>query len=365
MATAVLNDLGIKVLTPSGYQDFSAINRIEQEARIKITLENGAILESSFNHPFKDKNGVFVLAKNFIVGEYIDTVDGLSCINSINLILENSALFDLLDVSNGNEYYTNGAISHNCEFLSSDPLLIESIRSLEMLRASMPPDYEEEQFKFWGLLDRARYLVGADVSEGLGKDYSTIEVFDAVTLEQVAEFRDQNTNEPELYDKLKWIFNKLISKKHPRTGKVPEVFWSYENNAQGKVISTLYDRDIAFPDVELISVGDKRGMNTNVSTKAEASKLFKKMVEQHGGLKVKSKPLVVELQNYVKATNMGTYKAKPGATDDLISSCLIVTRLLKYLSTYDDDAFDKLYRGAPAGESTDPSEEYEPLPMSF
>lgn len=362
---AIINDLGIEVLTPTGYQSFSAINEVIKPARTKIELLDGTVLEASLNHPFMDKNGVFVLAKNFIVGEAIQTVTGLHRIVSIEYILEESVLYDLLDVGNGHAYYTNGAVSHNCEFITSDPVLIDSRHAREMLAACYAPDeIDEKNFKIWGRLNRSRYLVGADVSEGLGKDFSTIQVFCGDTLEQVAEMRDQNCDEAGTYEALKHIFKKLLRYKDPRTGKPPEILWSYENNAQGKVISTLYDRDMDFPDVELVTVGEKRGMQTNVATKADASKLFKKLIEQLGGYKIKSKELVEEIQNYVRATNQGTYRAKTGSTDDLISSTLIVTRIMKYLAAHDDVAFDILYRGLPAGETDNtPGMDQEPMPM--
>jgi hypothetical protein len=254
-----------------------------------------------------------------------------------------------------------------CEFVSSDPLLIDSRHAREMERATYAPDeVDEKGVKWWGKRNRSRYMVGGDVSEGLGKDYSTLQIFCADTLEQVGEFRDQHTDEAGLFEVMKHVFNKLLKHKDPRTGRPPEVMWSYENNAQGKVISTLYDRDSDFPDVELISVGEKRGMQTNVATKAEASKLFKKMIEQQGGYKVKSKELVEEIKNYVRATNQGTYKAKTGSTDDLISSTLIITRIYKFLANHDDEAFDRLYRGAPAGETDNSHQgDIEPMPFGF
>jgi hypothetical protein len=252
-----------------------------------------------------------------------------------------------------------------CQFVSSDPLLIDSRHARDMEAACYEPDEVDEQgVKWWGTLNRARFMVGLDVSEGLGKDYSTLQVFDIDTLEQVAEYRDQNTDEAGLYEIGKHVFKKLLRHKQQRTGKPPEILWSYENNAQGKVISTLYERDAEFPDVELITVGEKRGMQTNVATKAEASKHFKKLIEQLGGYKIKSKDLVEELKNYVRATNKGTYRAKTGSTDDLISSCLIVTRIFKHLANYDDEAFDRLYRGLPAGETDNTDQmDMEPMPM--
>lgn len=254
-----------------------------------------------------------------------------------------------------------------CEFISSDPVLIDSRTARELEKGCYAPDeVDEKGIRWWGKLARSRFAVGLDVSEGLGKDYSTMQIFDLDTLEQVGEFRDQHVDEAGLYEVAKFAMRKLLGRKDPRTGKPPEIMWSYENNAQGKVISTLYDRDLDFPDVELITVGEKRGMQTNVATKAEASKLFKKLVEQAGGYKIKSKALIEEIKNYVRATNQGTYKAKTGSTDDLISSTLIITRIYKFLANHDDEAFDRLYRGAPAGETDNtPQGDMEPMPIGI
>ena len=61
-----------------------------------------------------------------------------------------------------------------------------------------------------------------------------------------------------------------------------------------------------------------------------------------GGLKIKSRLLIFELKNYVAAG--ASYAAKHGATDDLISAMLIIMRMLKQLSEYEPEVFDKLYR---------------------
>jgi hypothetical protein len=231
---------------------------------------------------------------------------------------------------------------YNCEFISSDPLLINTLKLNSM--KGIPPIFEEEGIKFWAPIDARRtYLIGMDVAEGLGKDFGVIQLFDD-RLEQVAEFRNNKLSEAKLYDKLKALIKYML--KHKLNGKPPTIMWSFENNSCGKVISTLYYNDANFPDeAELISIGEKLGMNTNVSTKAEACKDLKRLIEQANGMTIHSAEMINELKNYAQKGRAGTYEAKAGATDDLISGTLIVTRLFKYVGSYDDAAFNKLYRG--------------------
>ncbi len=51
---------------------------------------------------------------------------------------------------------------------------------------------DETNFHIWKLPEKGRsYIIGVDVARGDGKDYSTIQVFDVETLEQVAEYRER------------------------------------------------------------------------------------------------------------------------------------------------------------------------------
>jgi hypothetical protein len=51
---------------------------------------------------------------------------------------------------------------------------------------------DETSFHIWKLPEKNKsYIIGVDVARGDGKDYSTIQVLDVETLEQVAEFRDK------------------------------------------------------------------------------------------------------------------------------------------------------------------------------
>jgi hypothetical protein len=230
---------------------------------------------------------------------------------------------------------------YECEFLSSEELLINSIK-LNALQ-SKDPLFEEQGIKFWEHINpRKSYIVGVDISEGLGKDYSVIQIFDD-NMMQVGEYRSNAISEAKLYDKIVALFKYMLSFK--AQGKSPTISWSYENNSIGKVITTLYNSDANFPEAELISQGSKLGMNTNLQTKSEACKDLKRMVEQVNPLVINSKFVITELKNYIQKGSGKTYEAKKGSTDDTISAILICVRIYKVIASYDDKAFQKLYRG--------------------
>jgi hypothetical protein len=75
----------------------------------------------------------------------------------------------------------------------------------------------------------------------------------------------------------------------------------------------------------------RKGFNTTNKAKITACNKFKILVES-GRMKIRSKPLVSELKTFV--ANGTSYAAKPGETDDLVMSSLLVVRMLMLLQTY-------------------------------
>lgn len=257
-----------------------------------------------------------------------------------------------------------------CEFLSSDPLLIKSM-VLTRLKGT-EPIMVEKGFKFWKEINPNKtYVLGSDVAEGTENDFSTIQVFELDTLEQVIEYRSNKINETQLYDAIKWIIERILSVRDPRTRKKASLYWSFENNAAGASIVTLLYNDEKFPEeAELVSgKGEKRpGMRTVNKTKMEACRNFKNLVEKsHNGFVINSKDLIVEMKNYISTG--ASYAAKKGSTDDLISGSLIVTRVIKYLADFEPGVFEKLYKSEEefdASETSDSRDIYdEPVPFSM
>ena len=56
-------------------------------------------------------------------------------------------------------------------------------------------------------------------------------------------------------------------------------------------------------------------------------------------MKIHSKPLISELKDFV-ASGV-SYKGKPGQHDDLVSACLLMTRMMQVLANFDPKIFER------------------------
>jgi hypothetical protein len=248
----------------------------------------------------------------------------------------------------------------DCEFLSSDSLLIDPIK-LNQIR-SMNPIFEQEEFKFFVCEEELSripiFLVGVDPATGSGGDASVIQVFSFPELKQIAEFRSNKMIIPFLYKKITWILDRLTSIKH-RQNMRPEVFWSFERNSIGEAISALYFNDDKQNEyAELVSdEKGKFGMYTSGKTKIQAALKLKTLVEKVTGITICSDHLLFEFKNY--ASKGKSYEAKQGATDDAVAATLITIRILDYLAKFNDAAHQKVFDYEYA------EEEDEPMPFTI
>ena len=228
---------------------------------------------------------------------------------------------------------------YECEFLSSDALLINSmvLTSLTPIIEKIKPITEVRGIKFYKqIIKGGTYLIGVDPATGTGRDFSVIEVFEFPTMEQVAEFRSNSMSSAFLYQKLKNLI-KFIEKEDTT------IYFSVENNGVGEGVIALYEADETPPEnAEFVSeTGKKRyGMTTTKKVKMRACLILKELVEK-ANLRINSFHLLTELKSYVR--RLGSYSAQRGSTDDAISAVLVVVRLIQEMATYEQDAYDKLY----------------------
>jgi hypothetical protein len=250
-----------------------------------------------------------------------------------------------------------------CEFLSSDALLINSLK-LQQIAPSMV-HHTDMGFKFWvpeeelGGIGKT-YLVSCDPSTGTGGDFSVIEVFEFPSLNQVAEFRTNDVNIALLYAKLKWIVLKLSE------GGVKgrsEVIWTFERNGIGEALAALYQNDEKQPEhAELFcDAPGKYGIFTSGKTKVLSCLQLKQLVEKTtNGLHINSELLLFELKNFV--AKGGSYEAKSGATDDAVMATVGIVRLLKRLSEWNEEAFKRVNEYVEPSDSSDAFGD-EPVPF--
>lgn len=247
---------------------------------------------------------------------------------------------------------------YECEFLSSEALLIDSRKLLEL--KPQEPIKEYRDFKFWApIYPENAYIVTVDPSTGSGCDYSVIDVYHFPTLEQVAQLRTNDLPSPQLYSRLKWVLKGLEN-------KACDVYFTIENNGVGEGLIALYEAD-EHPPEDSMFVGDETkrpGMSTIGRSKLKSCIVYKELIESDR-IKLNSPQTILELKTYIRKA--GSYQAQPGATDDCVSAGLLLGRVLHEISTYEEDAFDTMYRVNDDGEvyHIADMESYGSNPISF
>lgn len=261
---------------------------------------------------------------------------------------------------------------YECEFLSSDQLLIDTTILQQLTnRDIIDPIREVNGFKFWDEIKQGNtYIVGIDPATGTGNDFTVIQVFQFPSMIQIAEFRSNTMSSPDVYRKLKWLLDTI----EQRSGIV---YFSVENNGVGEGIIALYLNDDNPPEFsEFISEDSanggrgRPGFSTNGRKKMKACVDVKQMLES-GKMVLRSSVDIKEFKNFVRKRE--SYQAQVGSTDDCICAILICIRILTEIASFEQSAFDKLYSYQGDEYQNDPynenpassSEDDEPLPFVF
>jgi len=223
----------------------------------------------------------------------------------------------------------------DCEFIINDETLIAPIHLMGL--EGEEPSERTGQVRWFGTVHPDHlYVVSWDPSLGTGGDYAAMEVFDATTMSQIAEWKHNKTTIPEQVR----IFAEMIKVLEEKVGEQNNIYYSVENNTIGEaaLISIAdYGEDnikgVFLSEDKKAGVGRRyrKGFNTTNKSKLAACSKFKTLLEQNR-LTVKSKPLISELKNFV-ASGTG-YAAKPGEHDDLVMATVLAVRMLQQIQNY-------------------------------
>ena len=244
---------------------------------------------------------------------------------------------------------------HCCEFIIDEETLIDSIVLSEL--EGVDPLWKSGQVRWYKRPAPGHiYVTALDPSLGTGGDAAAIQVFEADTTEQIAEWRHNRTPIPEQIKLLAAINREIIE----HTREPNNLYYSLENNTIGEaalislaefgednVLGTLLSEPKALGSTRRY----RRGFNTTNKTKLNACSKLKNLLENKR-LKIRSVNLISELKTYVASG--GSYAAKIGETDDLVAATLLAVRLFQHLQNYHVD-IDAQIR--------DHSEEIEPMPF--
>jgi hypothetical protein len=227
----------------------------------------------------------------------------------------------------------------DCEFVINDETLIAPIKLMDL--EGIEPIRKTGQVRWYQEpKPHGMYIVALDPSLGTGGDPAAIQVFEAGTTEQVAEWRHNKTDVPTQIR----IMVDIIKELHSVTRDDKSIYYSVENNTLGEAalisIAEYGEENIPgyfLSDNSVTGSSGRRfrkGFNTTNKSKITACNKFKILVES-GRMKIRSRSLVSELKNFV--AHGTSYAAKPGETDDLVMSSLLAVRMLMMLQTYHSD----------------------------
>ena len=224
-----------------------------------------------------------------------------------------------------------------CEFIINDETLIAPAKLIDL--QGHEPLYKTGQVRWFQRPREGRtYVVALDPSLGTGGDASAIQVFEAETTEQVAEWRHNRTPIPEQVR----ILANICAHINETVNDPQKVYFSIENNTIGEAALISID-EYGEENIQGYFLSDphnggnrryRKGFNTTNKPKLAACNKLKTLIES-GRMKIRSASLVSELKTFVAAGV--SYAAKVGETDDLVMSSVLAVRMLQLLQTYDSD----------------------------
>ena len=243
-----------------------------------------------------------------------------------------------------------------CEFIINDETLIAPAKLLDL--EAVEPLYKTGEVRWYDHIKKDNiYVVALDPSLGTGGDYAAIQIFEANTTKQVGEWRHNKTPIPRQVK----ILSEICDHIHSITNDNNSSYYSVENNTIGEAVLISIDewgeeniKGYFLSDNSVINTSGRRfrkGFNTTPKSKLASCAKLKNLIESNR-MKLSSRPLISELKTFVSSGV--SYAAKPGETDDLVMSTVLVVRMLQTLQGFYAD-LDKQIR--------DHGETIEPMPF--
>lgn len=336
---------GIKILTPNGWSNFDGVIKHPAQLVTTIVLETCSITGTSDHNIFYSLTEKKPIS-DYKIGDVVYAHDRFEKVVNIYKDIKKSEVYDILNVEKNNQFYCNGILVSNCEFMGESDTLIDAIKlkNLSQSVLSRKPLFTQMDFNFYKNLEAGkRYIIGVDTCMGSSGDYAAIQIFEFPGFIQIAEWcsntKDQNEQLRIVRDIIKWMYSSLIKLER----RSPEIFWSVENNSSAEgFICTLKERGgphIYIPEAQLISDDGKRyGIATTSKSRPLACSKLKIYLE-NGQMIINSKAFIRQLNFFVNIG--GKYQAKIGENDDLITSAMVA--ILVYLKMKDKVSFDQPY----------------------
>jgi hypothetical protein len=311
-----LNNKGLTIKTHNGYKKFDGIQKLHKKC-IEISTTNIKLSCSETHLICVDvDNMLFENANKLSLDDHIYTVNGYESVVSITE-LGMIDVYDILGVEESSSYFTNGILSHNCQFLDTgDASLNEEL--FDRLKAECcDPKHilKEGKYKIWEEYDPEHiYAIGGDVAEGVGLDASVLEIFDITNpleIVQVAEYHNNMIGPAEFTNEIVDIAshwgNPLLL---------------IERNNQGSGVCDnlanihMYQNLVSW-GAKVAHKNHQNGMISHINTKHRAVTNQRYFVNETEAVKFRSLECLKEFKTFVRYPN-GSWKAKSGEYDDRV-----------------------------------------------
>jgi len=309
---------GYKILSPTGFVNFTGIQKVYKPFYHHIIFDDDTEIKCSCNHPFGELK---ITAENLKLGDILNNKK----IVYNEIVEEGIWLYDPIDVEDGNLYYANNIISHNCEFLGSVDTLIAASK-LRTLAFDTPISSNKGLDVYETPSSKSEYIITADVSRGIGGDYSAFIVFDITTLPYkiVAKYRN-NEIKPMLFPN---VIND-VARAYNNAYVLCEV------NDVGDQVASILNYDLEYPNVLMCSMrgragqivgqgfsGNKTqlGIKMSITVKKVGCQNLKQLIEDDK-LMFRDYEIISELTTFIQKKQ--SFEADDGFHDDLVM-CLVI-----------------------------------------
>jgi len=328
--SVVLNNKNYKIQSPEGFVDFLGVNKITKDSYYHLKFSDGSELKCSEDHPIMSIDGI-VRAKHLNKKTQIENTSDGCFLVSKRLIKKKIELFDIVNSGTKHTYYSNGIVSHNCEFIGSSNTLISAQKLQQMVY--IDPLYEHDKMKIYqhpirevdgdGLTDHI-YAMTVDVSEGKNLDSSAFSVFDIsqTPYKQVASYHSSSIS-PVLFPTVIYNAAKMYN----------DAYVLVEINNTPQVADTLHI-DLEYENLWKIFTGNKkpqqlsagfaRGVQLGLKMSAQVKRIGcsnLKMLIEGDKLIINDFDTIAELTTFVGQKN--SFAAEEGANDDLAMTLVI------------------------------------------
>lgn len=305
-----------QIETPYGFKDFDGIGKIVEKQiliRFVLNFNNNEYIDVNEGHTFivegKDINAI-----DIVIGDRLETKNGLKFVTNIQLLEKKDYVYDILDVkSKDNSYYANDIVNHNCKFLGSSDTLIDG----DILESIT---YKPFVATKWGGLfviyekpeNKSLYVLGIDAAKGSGRDSSVVQVLkieDEFKVKQVAIYK-YNRIDTHNFAQVCIGISKYYN----------NAYMMIENNGEGGEVTNIIWYEY---ECEYIINCDKRGLGIRSTKKSKlTANLNLKRYLDNGWLELNDRDTVMELSKYIEVTP-NVFKAETRTTHDDCVTALI------------------------------------------